>query len=157
MSNWLPVIALALIPAAPLPKESKKPELQSIVGEWLCETVTSEGRTERLAEAKEPIIYTFSADGVMMIRNGRTHSKGTYTTDAKKEPAALDWDDAQRPRGPTLAIYKIEKDTLTLCFPVADVPAARNVALAGRPTAFEAPAGSRLVLMTFKRVEKKKE
>ena len=58
---------------------------------------------------------------------------------------------------PTLAIYKIEEDMLTLCSAMPEFPGGRKGVVAGRPTAFEAPAGSRLVLMTFKRMEKKKE
>ena len=44
MSNALPIFGLALMLAAPAAKESRKPE--SIVGEWTCETVTANGKTD---------------------------------------------------------------------------------------------------------------
>jgi uncharacterized protein (TIGR03067 family) len=145
--HLLPALGLALVAAAPLPKDAKPPDAPSIVGEWLGETVTGHGRTERYAETKSTLTYSFSADGELVIRNGPTWSKCKYATDPKKEPATVDL-------GSTLAIYKIEKDTLTLC---CYGPSLGKPVPTGRPSAFEAPVRSPLLLITFKRVEKKKE
>jgi uncharacterized protein (TIGR03067 family) len=153
MSNALPIVGLALMLAAPATKEAKK-DTPSIIGEWVCETVTSNGRTEPRAGAKAQLVYTFSADGKLVIGEGGVWSKSEYKAVANKEPAELDWGD---PAMPTLAIYKIEKDALTLCYPGPKPPGARKGGPAARPTAFKATAGTGQVLMTFKRVEKKKE
>ena len=87
----------------------------------------------------------FTADGKFRGRFGPETSEGTYTTDPAKDPAQIDCvsGKAAKSKG---GIFKVEKDTLTLCFAEGD---------AARPTKFESPAGTRIMLLTFKRVEKK--
>ena len=68
----------------------------------------------------------------------------TYTTDSKKAPAQPDVEGGIA--GPLRAIYKVEKDTLTLCF--VDGSDAR-------PAAFVSPAGSKVVLVTLTRIKAK--
>lgn len=82
-----------------------------------------------------------------MIRQGEkvTH-EGTYNIDSSKNPAELNTTLGKNAWF-TGSIFKIEKDTLTLCYTEGGKD---------RPTKFESPAGTRILLLTFKRVEKKK-
>jgi uncharacterized protein (TIGR03067 family) len=145
--NWLPAFALALTVAAPAKEEPKKAETPSIVGEWTCIKFVGDGleRTE-LDELKQ-IGFEFTADGKYRGRFGDEKFAGTYTTDPAKEPAEIDLKrEGKDMKG--LGLYKIEKETLTLCFAEGK---------RGRPEKLASPAGTRIMLMTFTRVEKKKD
>ncbi len=142
--NMLPIIGLALSLAAPVPKEApKKDNGPSIVGEWECVSLEAGGRIATAAEIKD-IKFEFSADGKFK-HNFDGASEGTYSVDSKKEPCEIDFVSAKNLKAKG-AIYKLEKDSLTIC--AGDGPAAR-------PTKFESPAGSRIMILTFKRVPKK--
>jgi uncharacterized protein (TIGR03067 family) len=105
------------------------------------------GGREFPKELLPDIKLEFDADGTFRFEFGPERGTGTYTSDSSKNPAELDYVDHRLLKG-NHAIFKIDKDTLTFCFAEGGV---------ARPTAFESPAGSRIVLMTMKRVEKKKE
>src|SRR4051812_35278337 len=145
--NWLPAFALALTVAAPAKEEPKKAETTKIVGEWACIKFVGDGleRTE-LDELKQ-IGFEFASDGKFRGWFGNEKFAGTYTTDPGKEPTEIDLNvdgkDAKK-----LGLFKIEKETLTLCFAEGK---------RGRPTKLASPAGTRIMLMTFTRVEKKKD
>ena len=149
MMNWLPVVGLALVVTAPGVKDPpKKAEVPAIVGEWECIELIARGRKLTAAElATLGCGYEFMADGKVRSRFGGDPKDGTYTTAPAKDPAEVDfqWAKNQTTKG---GIYKIDKDSLTLCY---------TEGKGERPAKFESPAGSRIMLMTFKRVEKKKE
>jgi uncharacterized protein (TIGR03067 family) len=157
--NAIPVLGLALILGAPMPKEAKKPDPPSIVGEWTCVEMTHDGDTWRPEPGSMGRVFNADGEVIFLSFMGKIRSLLTYSTDPKKEPARLDMVPRAGEGDPKLGIYKIEKDTLTLCYPSPPgVPGkARAAGVQERPTKFEAPAGSGLMLMTLKRVEKKKE
>ena len=148
----IPVLGLALILGAPVPKEAKKPDAPSIVGEWTCVEVTYNGRTDQPKPGS--LHRVFKADGEMICHMDDVWSRSPYSVDPKKDPATLDTGTNDGKGSLELAIYKIEKDTLTLCLPGPELPGRPAIARK-RPVTFDAPAGSRLTLMVFKRVEKK--
>jgi uncharacterized protein (TIGR03067 family) len=147
--NWLPAIGLALTVGAPMKESPKKAEPPSLVGEWECVEFIGGGRTATANEvAQIGIRMEFTADGKFRCREGkRDYPEGTYKRDPGKDPAEVDYTAGGIMKG-NKGIYKVEKDTLTIC--VAEGGA-------DRPTKFESPAGTRVMLVTFKRVEKKKE
>ncbi len=147
--NWFPIVGLALAVGAPGVKDPpKKADVPAIVGEWEATELVAGGRLltpAQLAEVK--CGFEFTADGKVKARLRGETREGTYTTAPGKEPAELDFltGKAQEPKQ---AIFRIDKGALTICF--VDGKGAR-------PTKFESTAGTRTLLVTFKRAEKKKD
>ena len=108
------LLALAVTLAAPGPKDPpEKPS--SIVGEWECVEAVGNGRKATAEDlAGWQIAYEFTADGKNRVRWGTERSEHMYSTDPKKDPAELDVV-ADPKAKKSLAIYKVEKDTLTIC------------------------------------------
>jgi uncharacterized protein (TIGR03067 family) len=139
------LIGLAVVVAAPAPKEAPKKEA-TIVGEWIGEKAVSGGK--EMPVPPGGISFGFHADGTLTIKEGgRTDGKtGSYKVDPKKNPAEIDLiPPADKKDDTILGIYKLEGDTLTLCFQKGDPE---------RPTKFESPEGERTVVITMKRVKK---
>lgn len=145
------LVGLAVTLAAPAPKEPPKKE-SSIVGEWVGEKLVIGGKEMPLAKGLKGVRFTFTEDGKFTVQNeSETPETGTYKVDPKKDPAEIDLvQPLGTKNGPTLGVYRIEGDTLTMCFAFT---------LAGpkappRPAKLESPADSDIMLMTFKRAKK---
>jgi uncharacterized protein (TIGR03067 family) len=96
---------------------------------------------------------TFTDDGKLVIKEGgREKPEGaTYKVDAKKTPAEIDLIPPPGKKDPVMqGIFKIEGDTLTICFMGAEA----GGAAAPRPTKFESPEGSMSMLIVLKRAKK---
>jgi uncharacterized protein (TIGR03067 family) len=142
------VLALAVVIAAPLPKEpAKKPESPALVGTWKCVGMVVGGKNNT-ADVESGVVFEFTADGKMYLtQNGKPQPDGSFTLDPSKSPAAIDL--VMEKDTPTLqAIFRIEADVLTFCFD--------NGRPDKRPTEFAAPDGTTLMLATFKRLDSKK-
>jgi uncharacterized protein (TIGR03067 family) len=143
------LLALPLAVAAPLPKDPPKKEPPSLVGEWVLESRTTGGVVGPPFTLSGGLRYTFPADGECVVSPGPGVPPGRYSfaADPKADPPAL----ALRRPGPRAemavdGIYKVEGDTMTLCWDHAPGGA--------RPKAFESPAGTQVRLYVFKRVKK---
>jgi len=138
------LVGLALVVGAPAKKDAPPKDPPTLVGEWVGESGMRGGKPENPPAGTT---LTFMADGKVRFKEGgdRKAEEGTYKADSKKSPAEIDITPPDGPKGETiLGIYKIEGDTLTLCF-----------AMGGeRPKEFAAPAGSEVMLVTCKRVKK---
>jgi uncharacterized protein (TIGR03067 family) len=133
--NCLQVTFLTLFAAAPALKESDRP----LLGEWLC---TPRAVPGEVGELDSCYSWEFKAGGKIVLRlKDYEPAEWRYTTDPAKNPAHIDWSDGE---DTVPGIYKVEGDTLTICYshnPAND-----------RPTRFESPKGTRLILLTFKRM-----
>ena len=139
------LIGLAVVVAAPAPKEAPKKE-PTIVGEWIGEKAVSGGK--ELPVPPGGIAMGFNADGTLTLHEGgKGNAKtGSYKVDPKKNPAEIDLvPPADKKDDTILGIYKLEGDTLTLCFQKGS---------GERPMKFESPEGDRTVVITMKRVKK---
>jgi len=140
------LLAVAVTLAAPggKDKETKK-DPASLLGEWAAESAVEKGRPITLPPGTA---WAFTADGKSVLTlgsGGPPPAEGTYKADTTKATAELDV--SAGPKGkPLRGIYKVEGDTLTVCVVEGD---------ADRPTAFESPAGSKVILLTLKRAKKK--
>jgi uncharacterized protein (TIGR03067 family) len=145
--HWFPAIGLAVLLGAPGPKEDpKKADTPSIVGDWVCTKCVADGR-EFPEEALTSIKMSFTADGKMNFKFGAQEGVCTYAVDPSKDPPAVDYKSDKAAKG-NQGIYKVETHSMTFCF----AEGGRD-----RPAAFASPAGSRILLLTLARVEKKKE
>src|SRR5947209_19992132 len=95
-------LALALVLAAPAPKEAPKKE-SPLVGQWVLESITFGGMNlNAQVIGKEKLTITFTKDGKtestgFADQAGKT---GSYTHDPKKDPAELDLVDPGQMGGP---------------------------------------------------------
>lgn len=146
MTHGMLIVALSL--GAPSLKEVPKKEAPSIVGNWNIESVVVAGMkipitNEALEFSKENKVTPTNAVGAAGIVYD-------YKIDISKPLAELDWINPGGRLGQTLkGIFKIEGDALTICM---------DKDLSGpRPTQFESPPGSTVILWTLKRAAKKKD
>ena len=117
---------------------------ETIVGEWEIESVTMGGKR---ATSRTGIRYEFTSDGQRITKSDRGDRPQSfkYHANATADPPTIDMvgpKDSAAGRG----IYRIESDHLVFCF---------GFDANTRPTKFESPDGSRLILMVLKRVKKK--
>lgn len=132
------LLALALSVAAPLPKEKPKAEPGKLEGDWVVESYVHGG----MLDAKRAGMHMSFADGKVIVKEEGGNIG--YATRPKANPPEID---LSAGKDPIPGIYKVEGDTLLVCFPKGSGT--------DRPTQFASPAGSNLVLMTLKRDKKK--
>jgi uncharacterized protein (TIGR03067 family) len=134
------LLAIALAVGAPGPKDAKA-DPSKVEGDWVAESYVLGGKETEREKGK---VFRF-ADGKITIVKGEIIG---YKLDAKANPPQIDLIPIFAPtEKPILGIYKVEGDTLVICFPKGG--------RAERPTKFESPAGSEIVLLTLKREKKK--
>lgn len=140
----IPVLVLTLVVSAPAAKEPPKKDAPTIAGHWTAESGIKGGRPDQNPTEAS---LEFAAEGKLVLKERGREITGSYTTDAKKDPAELDITLSAGGMTMTMrAIFKIEKDTLTICMvPEGD-----------RPKKFESPEGSVSMLLTLKRSKPEK-
>jgi uncharacterized protein (TIGR03067 family) len=140
-----PVLILALTVAAPAAKDPPKKDEPALVGNWVAESAIKGGRPDR---NPSDATMEFTPDGKVVLKERGKDITGTYTTDPKKDPAELDL--TLEGGGMSIhmpGVFKVEKDTLTLCL----------VFMGERPKKFESPDGSMTLLLTLKRAKPEKK
>jgi uncharacterized protein (TIGR03067 family) len=144
-------LGLALVVAAPNLKEPPK-KAPEIVGQWVLEKMNLGGK--EAGRAAIEMVYEFTADGQWLIRREGVAMKSApreVKYDAKASPPTIDVIYSQAAAGKggpsrnMLGIYKVDGDSLTICFSGPD---------GERPTTFDSPDGSRVMMMTLKRAKK---
>ena len=118
----------------------------SVRGAWVAERAVLGGAD--VTRAVGPFRYTFGADGAWVYAppaDPPADGRYEYPAHPGAGPAAIDLvADAGGPGQRTLrGIYKVEGETLTLCYPTD--PAA------ARPNQFESRAGTEVYLVTLRR------
>jgi len=139
------LVVTVLVLGAPALKDPPKKEV-NIVGEWVVESLTSGGA---VAKSATPQTYTFSADGTWTVtRGGKAMGKTnrTYSIDKTTSPASIDLKTSAAAARPSMTgIVKVEHDVLTLCYSRGGED---------RPTKFESPEDSTIILIVLRRVQK---
>jgi RNA polymerase sigma factor (sigma-70 family) len=121
-------------------KEAPKDE-EKILGTWAVVSGEEGGQKapeERIKQAK----LIFAADGKLTAKLGEREQEFTYQLGPAKKPKEFSvMDDKGRTM---LGIYKLDGDTLTVCYDRSG----------DRPAEFASPEGTTVVLEVFKRVKK---
>ena len=118
-----------------------------IVGTWVGEKAVAGGKEQPVPPGG--ISFTFGPDGKLTVTEGKQNKpdSGTYKTDPKKDPAEIEIIPPAEKKEPTVqGIYKVDGDTLLLAF-------SRGKG-GNRPTKFESPEGSDVIVITLKRDKK---
>jgi uncharacterized protein (TIGR03067 family) len=135
------LLGLALTLSAPATKDPPKKDLPSLVGSWIGETGIKGGKPSPPEDAS----MEFSKDGTLIFKEKGKEIPGSYKMDATPFPAQLDLTLGAGGQNISFpGIYKIDGDTLTICFTF----------MGDRPTKFESPDGSKTMLITLKRAKK---
>ncbi|MFT3881894.1 MAG: TIGR03067 domain-containing protein [Gemmatales bacterium] len=124
--------------------DGKKTELQSLQGKWNAVAYIEDGEAATRLE-KTPISWEFKEDKLTIRAEDQQvfTIKGSFTLDPATKPKNIEIKIDKRddfPEQTMPGIYKIENDTLVVCYATEGK----------RPTAFESKAGSNLVLITLK-------
>jgi uncharacterized protein (TIGR03067 family) len=144
MKSWLfaaLAAGLLLVPAAPAQDEAKNKDLKALEGTW---TVTSVERDGKEDKALSGATRVHSGTRYTLTPKNGTAVPGMFKIDPGQSPRTIDMTPtAGRYKGKTLlGIYKLEGDTLTICFaePGKD-----------RPTEFVSKPGTGWVLAVHQR------
>jgi uncharacterized protein (TIGR03067 family) len=120
-------------------------DLKALQGSWVIEAATLAARDHIDDFKGMKLKVTGDKYEIAFAENS---DKGTIKLDAAKKPKQIDFTTSEK--GPfkgrnLLGIYELRGDTVVVCI---------NSEKPDRPTKFEAPAKSPLMLLTFKREKK---
>jgi uncharacterized protein (TIGR03067 family) len=140
----LVIAGLATQSAAQQKEDAVKEELKKLQGTWTLVALEKDGKEvppDKLKEAN--IKVTIKGTSFSFMVGGKT-IEGSFTIDPAKSPKHLDakGPNAQGAEEKTIGIYKLEGDTLRICF----VPEGKQ-----RPTEFKSQADTGTTLETFRR------
>ena len=140
------VLALGLA-AQVVADEKADAELKAPVGNWTVEKAVFDGK--EITNALKTLRFEIRAGGKYTVDLGTEKDEGTFTVDPAKSPKELDVKPTGGPnKGKTLqAIYKIDGDTLTVCYEY-------DTTTGLRPAKFESKDKTTHLLITYKREKK---
>lgn len=143
MTRFAPAAAFVL---ATLAVASAQPtdEMKASAGKWTVGKATLGGKD--ITKAFKGVELVLAPDGGYSLTIGGETDKGTVKVDAARTPKEMDIVGTDGPnKGKTIkTIYKLDGDTMTVCYELGDGP---------RPTAFESKAGTKVFLAEYKRAK----
>ena len=119
--------------------------MKALAGKWKVEKAEMSGIDAIDIYKGLTIEITETAKYTVVL--GELRDSGKLTIDPSRKPAEMDITGTNGPnKDKTIkSIYKLDGDTLTICYTIAD---------GDRPTKFETKAGSKLFLVVYKREKK---
>jgi uncharacterized protein (TIGR03067 family) len=137
------LLVVGLLMGADQPSDAAKKDLEKLQGDWKVEKA-QRGGMDAPANVLEKLTLVVKGDSMTVSEGGVRDEKAAITLDPGKSPAAIDIKPARAGRDTVLGIYKLDGDSLTLCW-------AKDGA---RPTDFASKEGSNHVLFVLKRIKK---
>ena len=135
--TWLFLIGLFVVTTAQSPQPSAK-----LDGTWRAVAAERDGKNAADLVGHR---LSFAGGKFTITRDGKTLFGGTYTVDAGKQPAQIDFANTEGTlKGTWKGIYLLDGGTLKVCDNAPDMTKPR-------PTTFAATAGSGHVFVAFVR------
>lgn len=132
------VVVAGLLLAADAPKDdAAKKDREKLQGMWKPESGKRSGKDVSAAELAM-MRFTFDGDKVT-VKFGKSELSARFLLDPAKKPPTIDFGNTSK------GIYQLKGDTLELCW----VRTNRD-----RPTKFESPLDSHIILLVLKRAKK---
>jgi uncharacterized protein (TIGR03067 family) len=150
MAKYALLVAVAgLLLGADDPKaEAVKKEMKKIAGEYRATDYVADGKRGTKAEELATLrLRVYGGGNFKLEREGQIVVDGTLRIDPTKTPKMVNIEYTTGPdEGKTaLGIYELTDDTLRIC---------RAIPEEDRPTEFASKAGSRHVLLVYKRLKR---
>jgi uncharacterized protein (TIGR03067 family) len=134
---------LALVAGAPALKDPPaKPA--TVEGEWTVESVLVGGKPDGVIQQNPINKIVITSDKWIVVRGGKPAYETNLTLDPKQDPPHLDLAAPIQGADVTKAIYKLDGDTLIICY----------VQGGDRPAKVESPTDSNVRMVTLKRLNK---
>jgi RNA polymerase sigma-70 factor (ECF subfamily) len=142
------IVGVALVLGADAPKkDDAAKDLEKFQGTWTLVSAEHNGVKASEENLKNAGVTLAVKDEKFTLKTAGGNVEGSIKLDPAKKPKAYDatGTDPTGNKQDSVGIYKLDGDTLTVCFVLAGKE---------RPTEFKADAGSEAVLEVFKRDKK---
>ncbi len=153
MKLYFPAIATVGLLAAlgfASPNEAKQ-QAEKLQGVWgaISYVQDGQGEGEKVAPQESPVRWVFKGDKVTFLADVEDGSpKGTFKLDPTKTPQAIDMlfpaAPGEKKGQAMLGIFELDGDTIKICYGPDGTE---------RPAEFKSEAGSKLILVVFKRLK----
>lgn len=137
------LVVVGLLMGADKPEDAAKKDLEALQGDWKVEKAVRGGK-DAPAEVAAKLKLTFAGNKLSVDEGSARDEQATLTLDPSKTPAAVDFQPTRPGKDVIKGIYKLDGDSLTLCWAKEG----------DRPTEFASKEGSETVLFELKRVKK---
>ena len=139
MRHWIWLLLIGLFAVTTSPSAQPRATLDGV---WRAVAAERDGKN---ATDVVGHMLTLGAGKFTITHDGKTVFAGTYTIDAAKQPAQIDFANTEGAlKGTWKGIYQLDGGTLKVCDNAPDMAKPR-------PTAFAAPAGSGHIFVAFVR------
>jgi uncharacterized protein (TIGR03067 family) len=140
MSKRLSLLIAVVLLAGAEPSDAAKDDLKKMQGEWAAEKA-QRGGTDAPADVLGKLRVKIDGDRISIDEGEAREEKAQIALDPAQKPAAMDIKLLRQGGEMVKGIYKIDGDTLTICW-------AKD---GDRPTEFASKAGTSHVLFVLKR------